>query len=353
MKILNKAMLALVTIICAMAASNPTAHAQENSLKVLSLNTWLLEVYGINLATDINTRRALITRELLQSPYDIVSLQEVWDAKHVKFLARNLSKKFPYCVYHKPKIAPQFGPRSQLRSYQDEPSPGNGLVIFSKIPLQTGGPSLFGCKEPLDVLRFSKTTRIDEILVAKGAMHVIASKNGRSFDFFTAHLGAITYDLKTQTYSQHQIDNALEQTRQLVQFVNSKSRTDNLIFAGDLNQNPDIRDKVQTSRETTEQYSLLANQELWNDVFMQTNNLQIKDLKEISSYDTKNNPNAFGGHFSAYPPELIDYIFLKSQLGDLKPISSQLVFKEAVRTNDQNSLFLSDHYGLEAIFQIN
>ena len=56
--------------------------------KVLTFNTWLLEILGKDIAEDIPERRELIVEALIGLDADVISLQEVWSDKHRDFFNR-------------------------------------------------------------------------------------------------------------------------------------------------------------------------------------------------------------------------------------------------------------------------
>lgn len=344
-QIIKTVFVVFITLICIdhAIASNEQLPKQ---LKILTLNTWLLRIRKVNLAEDIDQRRALIAMELEQSNYDIVMLQEVWSDADMRYLATRLleSGKFKNCTSH-----------DAGRSI------GNGLMIFSKFPLlgkaHQEKKNWHGCHEPEAFMEFSEITRSDEKYVNKGAMHVrLQITNQKSIDVYTTHTGAVSYDLQTQKYDQHHLTIGANQVREIKSFIEKTSKTNNVLFGGDLNQNPEVRNKtnsMQNKIELTEQYRLITEEMGFTDVFASVNQLSPDQLRQVSTFDPIGNAYVISGRFAEYPGELLDYVFLKQTDQFLAPIQSRLVFTQPSMLRNGKPMFISDHYGIEATFLLN
>lgn len=198
------------------------AHAE--SIKVLTFNTWLLELLNIKLAKNVTERRELIAEQLAKSDADVLNLIEVWQPKNASFLVERLRHKFPYCSFNPDRV--RFG---ALYS--------NGLLVLSKYPLKTDGHHYKnGCIRPLDAITFKQTTRVDEQFVSKGAIHnVLEHPRLGPIDLYSAHLGALTFDESADDYNPKHKRKVLEQAEDLTSFIDQTAEAETQMLMIDTN----------------------------------------------------------------------------------------------------------------------
>ena len=302
---------------------------------MVTFNTWLLEILGIDIAEDIPERRECIVEALIELDADVVFLQEVWPDKHRDFLIEHLSKHYHYCAFDDSKSG-------LFKLFAD------GLIIFSKHPIENY-PSQ-GCAKPSHTLRFSEYTRSDEAFISKGAIHVkIHHSDLGVIDVYNAHLGALDFDGEQQNGYNSEHDRAVrKQANEFIYFVRN-TRTINssqTILAMDLNRHFKVWLDGFDSHDILgrEYQSILLNFGAI-DTFMQANGLDPRTTSGIYTYDARSNPNAAGYVFAGNPQIFVDYIFSIGEL--LQPIESRIIFTEPF-----DGYYLSDHYGLMTSFEI-
>ena len=305
-----------------------------SDFKVVTFNTWLLEILGKDIAGDIPERRERIVEALIDLDADVISLQEVWPNKHRDFLIEHLSEHYPYCAFDDSKSG-------FFKLFAD------GLIIFSKHPIENY-PSQ-GCAKPSHTLRFSEYTRFDEAFISKGAIHVeIRHPELGVIDVYNAHLGALTFDAEQNSYNSEHAKVVHKQAGEFIYFVRN-TRTINssqAILAMDLNRHFKVwKNGFDSHDELGREYQSILSNFGAIDTFMQVKGLDPRTASGIYTYDTHSNPNAGGYVFGSDPQEFVDYIFSIGEL--LQPVESDIIFIEQFDGYD-----LSDHYGLMTSFEI-
>ena len=208
-------------IFCFLCLSLTQTSASD--FKVVTFNTWLLEILGKDVAADIPERRERIVEALIDLDADVISLQEVWPDKHRNFLIEHLSEHYPYCAFDDSKSG-------VFKLFAD------GLIIFSKYPIENH-PSQ-GCGTPSHTLRFSEYTRLDEAFISKGAIHVkINHPELGIIDVYNAHLGALSFDVEENRYNPEHETAVRQQASEFIDFVESTRaiNSSQAILAMDLN----------------------------------------------------------------------------------------------------------------------
>lgn len=324
-------------IICLVFSLNTWAEEGAPHLKVLTFNTWLLELMGIKLAPNILERRELIAEQLAKSNADVLNLIEVWQPKNADFLVSRLRALYPYCSFNPDRV--RFG---ALYS--------NGLLVLSKYPLRSSSHRYKnGCTRPLDAITFKETTRFDETFVSKGAIHnVLIHPELGEIDLYSSHLGALSFSAEKDDYNPKHKQKVLEQSRDLVHFIDQTSQAETQLLMIDTNRH--FREWAAhrgESHHLDPSYALFLNDGL-RDSFMDANAFDPHTLDGFYTFDQIKNPNAGGGHFSKAPSEFIDYIFVRSSR--IKPEASHFAFTKAYRSSRGDALFLSDHFAIESTF---
>lgn len=306
----------------------------KKTFSVLSFNTWLLKTpFGVSLAKDIEARLELIPEEVAKLNTDVAALQEVWNPAHRQALKTAFAKQgYVFCAENF-EASDSFHPLSAVRAKF-----GNGLMIFSKFPL----------RENTRRIVFSERTRPDETFVNKGAIHtqVFIPHIGKWVNLFNSHLGAISFDQKSQSYDQNHLNLHCAQTKQLLNFVAQEDQAPS-ILAMDFGVHYFEYEGGHLDR-FTEAYGLLKS-------FSEKNDFQDTTAHLNSSYENpaytfrKANPYVAAGHFGHCPDEVLDYVFA-SKNSDFSAIESKVVFQDLVSSRAQ-SLPLSDHYGVLTTFE--
>lgn len=301
--------------------------AKAETLKVLTFNTWLLEapVVGIDLAKLNNARLILMPEKFEESGADIIFLQEVWKKKYRRFLVKAMKAKgWNVCIKQRKGIFKL----------------GNGLMIFSKLPIKS-------CHSHV----FRYITRGDEKFVRKGILEatVYHEQLGNTL-LVNSHFGALSFDFNNWNYVEHQFLNHRKQVDDFVQVIKKESRQefDEIIIGMDFN----IHDRQHQVGE--DRYS----EELNPTYEMFINDLNLLDTyREIHTYGadeenfnglTYSSRNSFSrtqNNSGFLSDERLDYIMI-SRDSKLLTIDSKIVFDEKYLTRRGNETFLSDHFGL-------
>ncbi len=299
------------------------AHATPtpNTLKVLTLNTWLLSVLGHPIGKDQEMRAEKIPQTIADLGADLIAMQEVWPNHYKESLTEEFARLgYPYSFFNKRKIGM-----------------GNGLMIISKYPIISAELA------PI----FKSHTRLDEQLAGKRALHVeVLISDTLTIDFYTLHAGALSYDEKLGNY------NRLQKARQRAQYIEFKNWMQSTrkhaisIIAGDFNADyrtlsgghflPDYSDDYLelTDRACSEQEDL-------SNSFLIANHMD-QFSTAIPTYSVENAYVA-GGLFASAPSETEDYVYSCGISKD-RMIESKVIFKDNL---------LSDHYGLTTSFNLN
>lgn len=351
------------------------ASANHNELKVLTFNTWLLDLAVLDPfdAKDLVLRGTLMPQVFEETGAHVIFLQEVWRKNHREFMCREAQKINYFCL-------------NILR-----PKLGNGLLILSKYKFVPGSE---GFKEFSDEPYSLGWTRSDEPawLVRKGIVTVsIEHPILGVVELYNAHAGAVTFDaeLGHRNPSQDQVN--LGQVAKFADYVREKHDPKNLAIIGaDINTHFEVIKNNQYTGELTPQYSLLTGSSTvtipkevyWDDQkedhqvvglgFTDTYGIRYPQSitpkspgealipKDVGiTFDTKDNEYVTGGFFKGEPSERIDYI-LVSPDKRVSVFDSEVIFTPGqVEVFSERYLgtglikLLSDHYGVLTTLRIN
>lgn len=313
------------------------AFAQDMPLTVLTFNTWLLRTLSIS--KDTNARLALMPELIAGTGADVVALQEAWSNRDRNALIRGL-KKFGYPHAH-------FFPRNVRL--------GDGLLIVSKFPIAQEGRVKFP--------QYSWLTRPDEAMAKKRPIKVVIEiSRDRKIDFFSTHLGAISFDPKLDRYLPDQFVRQGNQMKELIEAMLSSQENDAMILAADLNLHYQEYDRKGLFHpKFTAQYAGLVQQACKNGQRLENTFLKANQLDESSSFEAtydQKNPYVAKGAFATLPSEVEDYILAclgntleveASRVVFQEPISKEICARYGIKKCPQR---LSDHYGVLTRFRV-
>lgn len=312
---------ALCILMVLIASPAPAGAAAPVSLKVLTLNAWLLRVFGHEIGKDIEERLTLIPSEVAKTGVDLIALQEVWTNRHKDQLANEFRKLgYPYSVYKRRNIGM-----------------GNGLMLVSKYPLINFRVA------PI----FRHHTRLDEMVVAKRAIYAgVQISKSLTIDFFTIHVGALTYDVDTGNYNRRQKARQREQYLEFKAWFKQNRKNPISIVAGDFNADYRTLSGGRFLKNFADDYLELkdqacGDQEDFLNHFLTANRLDAKS----DAVPTFSRENAYvrTGLFSEAPSETEDYIY-SCGLTPEHVLESAVIF--------QDTPHLSDHYGVMSHFAL-
>ncbi len=312
------------------------------SIKVLTLNTWLLRTpLGIDLARSVERRLKIIPDRVCRFSPDIILLQEVWHPAlrarlHQEFSKRgyafsnwnsanekNLCRRdflLNFCSPHKLKELSK-----QIMQ--------NGLMIFSKFPLNP----------QLSTLVFSEHTRADEVFVKKGAikMQVLLPELGWA-DVYNAHLGAVTFDSDSNAYIAKECEARKKQTHELATWIRKTRDSEFQIVGADLNSHYHGFKEGKYHDKISDEYSMMTGRGNYGAGLVDSFTSHHGLGPNPGYTDESKNPYRQSGPFANSPDAVLDYVFV-SDSRHLTPSQSQLVFNEDC---------VSDHYGVLSEFAI-
>lgn len=272
-------------------------YQRGESLKVLTLNTWLIPMLG----KKAGTRSQLIGKEA--QAYDLAFMQEVFLNKDRKKILKNLN--------------------SGDNSYHHHFEKGNflklnpGLLNTSKFPLTES-----------NFMQFSDC--LDEQCHArKGILHNRIKLNSKlEIDVYNAHFQPFASGDITRT----------KQMQQAVHFIDKTNQNKRpVLFIGDFN----------TSNSKAPMFEIL-NQEGFKDGWIESQNTHPGH-----TWDSYINPWSRKIDTTKYSKHRLDYIFVRgTQSTAIVVDSAKIVFnKPFPLTTGSPSLFLSDHFGIEINIQ--
>ncbi len=341
--------------------------ASAETLKVLTLNTWLLEIRvgggsldlpkGLGFSfpylskpvgQDIALRLAQMPRIIAETGADLIALQEVWQEDYAVFLINALKPIYPYSERRSDRTWSEFGQGRGLIIR-------NGLVILSRYPIRKQDSG------EMDSVNFSTITRGDERFALKGAIRVTIdlprsdSSTTTSLDFFNTHLGAMDFNVENGQWEPTHLSALETQARELTRFIDTTKRNSLQIVAGDFNLHPHQissgpTDEISYGSETTKIYGLMVGSQDGG-LGMQDSWIAASDGSPEYSY-TPENPYVSGGLFSTDPKGRLDQIFYSSTAEKpLIPTKTTIVFDQpTVESIDGRKVHLSDHFGVLSEF---
>lgn len=173
-------LLLLLSILSLSRAQGQTpSHEAETQLKVLCWNIQLLPdglaLFSKHLRKAQKVRLPWIIEHCLQSDYEVIVFQEVFDVQLRRKLRRKLRKAYPY----------QVGPKGKFLRYS------SGILILSRQPMKALGHVTFPPGITADKM------------AAKGCMLVEVNKNGKKIQIGGTHLQA-GYTEREQNIRQEQ-----------------------------------------------------------------------------------------------------------------------------------------------------
>lgn len=266
-------------------------------LKILNLNTCLLP-HGITNANSFNDKKIERVHALFETyshQYDILMLQEVWDAKWGTSWPCMVAKKgVDYGFYYH-----YYTPTSGWYLVN------NGLMILSKIPITNTSTYTF------------KNSGGLQWLVPNGVLHARVNE----IDLFVTHIHAGSLDTSCLNYRSREIQ--LAQVVELKKFIEYTRCGSDYIASGDFN--TDSLDESDTS-ETLIDYSLVKN-------VMEVSSLLEKEYQSTYPVDNFLTNPAFIGHKTC-----VDHVFTNVLNCNSKIIELKV-----------GDLPISDHKGIEIV----
>lgn len=305
------------------AVNNINSHVIGTSVRVASLNCWGLYIYPSR-----STRYQAIGKHLLDSNYDIVTLQEVWIQSDMTKLISAVKGMYPYNHFFKSGFM------------------GSGLLVLSKHPIErtgwlrfslNGQPQMFHhgdwyAGKGVGVCRI----KLGGVNAAGGAVTSATQDTSFVIDVYNTHLHA-EYDKKSRKYELHQLSQLIEY-RRLIEAISIAGNVP-FIATGDLNCFPDsfvYRAAIQEnclsyhSRGRSERCQLA---DAWND-----SKERVHPHDSETGY-TFNLPSSY-----YYKPkkaaQRIDYIHYNPS--NMIPLKSEVIVKHRGVTMSDHGLINSD-----------
>jgi endonuclease/exonuclease/phosphatase family metal-dependent hydrolase len=281
------------------------------TLSLLTLNLGLPAIrpfglWQISFAAYIDERLAAAPVLLSAIKADVIALQEVYTAWHVRFLQEALRKSHPHIFVQR-----------KLRSIL-----GNGLMFLSRHPIRYG-----------EFVPMRRARTIDNVLSEKGCLFIeVEAPNIGTLRLITVHLTAHESILRPKSRADATCDFAE------IEHLLSVARTSNCapgILLGDFNCSEVINPKkYQRIIEAgyMDAFAFLASPEV---------------VRNGVTWDANNPVNTTGRHRNS-PSQRIDHVFVPDALRNrIKPSASTIEFSTpTVATSNGQFITLSDHYGL-------
>lgn len=290
------------------------------TIHLLTYNTWGLELGPIEMSSAVGTRFEQIIESLGHSSYDLICLQEVWSDLRKRQLKKMLKKRgYKYLYYEKKPLFSGLVP--QWKGLY-----GNGLFIASKIPFKVHSS-----------LSFSIPTRPSEYFSKKGTQHIELLEGGKAFaDLYNTHFGSVSFDSKNWTFKKEEFEKRRTQLEEYIHFIQTTHQTNSLILAGDFNFHEkefDFNAKKFDENLPSIEWLKIRSELGLND------STEGEDLYSYSSHNPWLNDSNL-----RFPSEKLDYLFFSK---NIRVISSSLSFDGLAFP------VLSDHYGVEALIELN
>ncbi|XP_046394868.1 putative neutral sphingomyelinase [Ischnura elegans] len=277
------------------------------NFSVLTLNCWGIPVVSKNRAI----RMQAIAKELLESSYDFVCLQEVWAQRDYMLIKKKTSEVLPYAQYFYSGVV------------------GSGLCILSKHSIEN---SLYH-RWPLN--GYAHKVHHGDWFAGKGIGLCTFTANGLRINVYNAHMHA-EYCLEGRNkYLAHRVSQAFD-TAQFIYITSAYA--DVIICSGDFNTEPgDLCFKILEQHAGLVD-SLVVASVVDNDGGMGTN-------------DCVRNSYACSKLVQAHPKgKRIDHIFFRTSPGfDVRVSSYSLPFPKRV---DGHNCSYSDHEAVSATLAV-
>ncbi len=259
----------------------------------------------------IEARLAATPTHLLARDADLIAFQEVYEKAHIDFLIEELKPVYPHYYF-------QHNSRLKLN---------NGLMLFSKYPLNDRKGMSQPEKGPLDERFLADRSLLSAVVEIKGKRISIVNLHATS--------GGTLYssdDPKINAMRGRQLQTAID-------LAGSKD-TDYEIILGDINAGPIV------SRENYQLFSYNS----YVDTHWAYSGGAITFPETTWAGD--NYHNAIRG-YAADIQQRIDLIFFSDSLAAEAVLTNaqRLYTEDSVEIDDNLSVPLSDHYGLEVSFE--
>lgn len=289
----------------------------------MTYNLWQLPL----VSQDRKVRLEKLIPRIQELQPDILAFQELWTRTYKKRLAQDL-KELGYQVYFESPSS-GLGLKGLL---------GNGLFIASRYPMRIPSEHL---------LAFREYTAPEEIMAAKGALHVeVELPNIGWSDLYNTHLGAVRYDKKAGIFNEKDAQANMEQGIELAHWIKNTAAHPFQILSGDFNvhhQSFDSR-SGQFSDSPSPLHQLFTQGILsFADVFHLLNGWENSER----SY-SRDNAYVAKGLFANDPDCFFDFVYA-SPHPQVNPLSAKLILKEDLPETKRP---LSDHYALLVDFDV-
>lgn len=325
----------VLALVVACGDSVPPA---QPSIRVLTLNTWLLPFF----AKHTEDRLKIMPEMISGTRADVVFFQEVWGEGYRNKLMEGMrAQGYAHQTF-------------RLHPTGSGMAKENGLLIASRLPL---GPET-------ELLSYSVSTRFDESLVKKGAIRAKLLVPGSplgSIDIYNTHLGAMTFDAKKGIYDEGHERSRGRQQDELIAFVRRSRQSPAMILAGDLNQHWLAIENGRYTDRMTATYQLLVGSRGGLGLidsyraFVTSNTSLPAPVRHGFTTDVGGNPycdNPLDPALKNQPSVVDDYIFIDNS-GRLAVTDSRIVFDKPIAAAMQARLRLrelplrlTDHYGV-------
>ena len=304
--------------------NTPNASAIGRSIRVASLNCWGLYIYPSR-----STRYQAISKHLLDSNYDIVTLQEIWIQSDLTKLINAVKAAYPHSHYFKSGFM------------------GSGLLVLSKHPIERTGWLRYSINGQPQMIYHGdwyagKGVGVCRIRVGgagstnEGGAANDTQDNSFVIDVYNTHLHA-EYDKKSRKYELHQLAQLIEY-RRLIEAVSLQSNIP-FIATGDLNCFPDSFVYKAAIQENCLSYNYKGRSErycladAWSD-----SKERVHPHDNETGY-TFNLPSSYY-YKTKKPAQRIDYIHYNPS--NMIPIKAEVIVKHQGVTLSDHGLLKSD-----------
>lgn len=231
---------------------------------------------------------------------DILVLQEVFTARYRNILLEAMGDSHPHAFWQRSASSIM----------------GNGLLILSRWPIETGSFIPFTDKNPLAQSIWQRGV-LEAKLQVPGidALHVMNVHLSPDPPFIAPDVA------RTRAYRAREIEFLLAASGKLA---------GEIILAGDFNTSPEV---------CPDDYGSIV-EGGYIDAFA-----QMHGARSISTFE-RSNPLVRKGRYGEWPDQRADHILLRTETR-LKPVNAEVVFREPLANNGAKPQCpLSDHYGL-------
>ncbi|KDR85687.1 hypothetical protein GALMADRAFT_234701 [Galerina marginata CBS 339.88] len=298
--------------------------SSDSRIRVLTLNCWGLKY----IAKSLNVRIGAIANELANSDYDIIALQEIWVFAHYEQIQRRVASRLPHSKFFYSGAL------------------GAGLAIFSRHPIISASIYPYSLNgTPLDVAA-------GDWFVGKAAAHVvILHPILGQVQVFNTHLFAKGGEDGPEYNRAHRLVNAWE----FAKLTRQAAEVGRYVIAlGDFNSIPSTLPMTVIFQHANLTDSWAATHPSVN-ASQITAPLQAIQQLGITADSPLNSWSAGKLHARGTWGKRLDYILYRQpnrpghNLPVLKAVDTKVVLTDPV---PGKTFSLSDHFGLEATFEI-